>query len=123
MIVDLSFNFLIWPLPEPISTPELLLNLNDFPKTILAPVLLKSKSIIPSFYTPFWDKGVDKIDSEINYEIWKLDGVKYLIKIIHVYIILVGYIREISGGFLRTPRKVDWAAFRGPIRLPPEPPP
>ena len=66
---------------------------------------------------------VDKIDSEINYGIWKLDGIKYLIKIIHVYIILVGYIREISGGFLRTPRKVDWAAFRGPIRPPPEPPP
>ena len=66
---------------------------------------------------------VDKFDSEINYKILKLDGVKYLIKIIHVYIILVGYIREISGRFLRTPRKFDWAAFRGPIRPPPEPPP
>ena len=82
-----------------------------------------SKSIIPSFHTPFWDKAVDKIDSEINYEIWKLDGVKFLIKIIHIYIILVGYIREISDGFLRTPQKFDWAEFRGPIKPPPEPPP
>ena len=100
------------PLPEPISTPESLLNLSHF-----------SKSIIPSFHTPFWDKAVDKIDFEINYGIWKLDGVKYLIKIIHVYIILVGYIREVSGGFRRTPHKFDWVAFRGTIRSLPEPPP
>ena len=38
-------------------------------------------------------------------------------------IILVGYTKKISGGFLRIPQKVDWAAFRGPIRPPPEPPP
>ena len=65
----------------------------------------------------------DKFDSEINYGIWKFDGVKYLIKILYGFIILMGYIREISGGFLQTQRKVDWAAFRGPIRPPPEPPP
>ena len=37
-------------------------------------------------------------------------------------IILVGCILEVSGGFLRTPRKLDLAAVRGPIRPPPEPP-
>ena len=106
------------PLPEPISTPEPLLDLSHFSESVLVPVLPESKSIIP-----LWDKVVDKFDSEIILKIWKLDGVKLLIKIIHIYIILVGYILEISGGFLRTPRKNDWVAFRGPIRPPPEPPP
>ena len=59
------------PLPEPISTPEPLLDLSHFFESILVPILSKSKSIIPSFQTPFWDKAVDKIDSEINYGIWK----------------------------------------------------
>ena len=111
------------PLPEPLSTPEPLLDLSHFHESVLVPVLPKSTSIILNFHTPFWDKVVDKIDSEINYGIWKLVGIKFLIKILRGYIILVGYIREISGGFLRTPCKVDWAAFRGPIRPPPEPPP
>ena len=57
------------PFPEPISTPEPLLDLSDFPESILVPVLPKSKSIIPSFHTPFWDEGVDKIDSKIIGEI------------------------------------------------------
>ena len=100
-------------------TPESLLDLSQIPESVLASTLPESKSIILSFHTPFWDKAIDKFDSEINYGIWKLDGVKYLIKILYGYIILVGYIREISSGFLRTPRKVDWAAFRGPIRPPP----
>ena len=54
MNVDLSFNFLILdPLPEPISTPEPLLDLSHFPESVLVPVLPRSKSIIPSFHTPF----------------------------------------------------------------------
>ena len=57
------------PLPEPISTPKLLLDLSHFSESVLVHVLPKSKSIIPSFQTPFWDKAVDKIDFEINYEI------------------------------------------------------
>ena len=57
------------PLPEPISTPEPLLDLSYFSESVLVPVLPKSKSIILSFHTPFWDKGVDKIDSEIICEI------------------------------------------------------
>ena len=76
-----------------------------------------------AFHTPFWDRGVDNNDSEISLKFWKLDRVKFLIKVIHLYIIFVGYIREVSGGFLRTPHKLDWAAFRGPIRPPTEPPP
>jgi len=111
------------PIPEPILTPEPLLDLSQIPESVLVPVFPESKSIIPSFHTPFWDKGVDKIDSEIILKIWKLDGVKVLIKIINAYIILVGCIIEVFGGFLRTPCKLDWVAFRGPIRPPPEPPP
>ena len=57
------------PLPESISTPKSLLDLNHFPESVLVPVFLKSKSIILSFHTPFWDKAIDKINSEINYEI------------------------------------------------------
>ena len=57
------------PLPEPISTPEPLLDLSHFFELVLVLVLPKSKSIIPSFHTPFWDKSVDKIDSEIICEI------------------------------------------------------
>ena len=84
MNVDLSFNFLIWT--HFLNQSRLLnLYLSHFSESVLVLVLPKSKSLIPSFHTPFWDKGVDKIDSEINYEIWKLDGVKYLIKIIHVW--------------------------------------
>ena len=56
------------PLPEPISTPEPLLDLSLFPESVLVLVLSESKSIIP-----FWDKGLDKFDSEIILKFWKLD--------------------------------------------------
>jgi len=83
---ELEFQLLdLDPLPEPISTPEALLDLNHFPESVLVPVLSKSRSIIPSFHTPFWDKGIDKIDSEIICKVWKLDGVNFLIKIV-IYI-------------------------------------
>ena len=104
------------PLLEPCPTPEPLLDLSFFPESVFIPVLPTSKSIIPSFHK------VDTIDSEINYGIWKFDGVKFL-KNVNTDIILVGYTRKISGGFPRIPQKVDWAAFRGPIRPPLEPPP
>jgi len=57
------------PFPVPISTPELFLDLRHFSESVLVPVLPKSKSITLSFHTPFWDKSVDKIDSEIICEI------------------------------------------------------
>ena len=57
--------FSLNPIFEPILTPEPLHDLSQMPESVLVPVLPESKSIIPSFYTPFWDKGVDKIDSEI----------------------------------------------------------
>ena len=63
------------PLPEPISTPESLLDLSIFPELVLIPIFPKSKSIIPFFHTPFLDKVIDKFDSEIYYGRWKLDGV------------------------------------------------
>ena len=111
------------PLPEPILTPEPLLDISQISESVLVPALPESKPIILSFHTPFWDKGLDKFDSEIILKSQKLDRVKFFIKIIHIYIILVCCILEISGGFLRTPRKLDWAAFRRPIRPPLGPPP
>ena len=53
------------PLSEPISTPEPLLDLSQIRKSVLVPVLPKSKSIIQSFPTPLWGKGDDNNDSEI----------------------------------------------------------
>jgi len=41
------------PLPESISTPQPLLDLSHFLESVLVIVLQKSKSIIPSFHTPF----------------------------------------------------------------------
>ena len=41
------------PLSEPISNPEPLLDLSHFSESVLVPILSKSKSIIPSFQTPF----------------------------------------------------------------------
>ena len=109
------------PLPEPSPTLEPLLDLSFFPKSVFVPALTMSKSIIPSFHTPFWDKAIDKIDSENNCEIWKFDGVE--LKNDHIYI-LVGYTRENFGGFLREiPYYLDWVATLGPIKPPPEPPP
>ena len=80
----LEFQFLnLDPLPEPISTLEPLLDLSHLSESVLVHVLSESKSTVLSFHTPFWDEVVDKFDSEISYEIWKLYGVKYLIKILH----------------------------------------
>ena len=111
MNVDLNFNFMIW------TTSWTNLDSRTFTR-------LKSSSWVSShscacwvqinhsiFHTPFWGKDVDNNDSEIILKIWKLDGIKFIIKIINMHIILVGCIIEVSGGFLRTPRKSDWAAF------------
>ena len=34
----------------------------------------------------------------------------------------MSYIKEVTGGFLRTPRNFDWAGFHAPIRPRLEPP-
>ena len=52
-------------LPKQILTPKSLLDFSQFPESLLMSVLSESKSVIPSFHTPFWDKGVDKNDSKI----------------------------------------------------------
>jgi len=62
----IGFQFLdLDPILEPIWTPEPLFDLSQIPESILVHILLESKSIIPSFHTLFWNKGVNKIDSEI----------------------------------------------------------
>jgi len=52
-----------------------------------------------------------------------LGGDNFLNKTIHFIILFMGYIRKVTGGFLRIPQYMIWATFRGPIRPPPEPPP
>ena len=79
-------------IPKPIWTPEPLLDLSQIPESVLVSALPEYKSIIPSFYTLFWNKGVNKIDSEVILKVLKLDGVKVLIKITNAYIIIMGYI-------------------------------
>jgi len=118
----LEFQFLdLDPILEPSPTPEPLLDLSFFHESVFVPAPILSKSIIPSFHTPFWDKEVETINSEIYYEIWKFDGVEIL-KNNYTYI-FVGYVSKVSGGFHHIICYLDWAAFRGPIRPPPEPPP
>ena len=87
----LEFQFLdLEPIPELIPTPEPLLDFIHFPESVLVPVFPESKSTVLSFHTPYWDRVVDKFDSEIYYGKWKLDGVMYLIKIFQGFIFLVG---------------------------------
>ena len=57
------------PLPEQILTPEPFLDFNHFPELIIVHTLPDSRSIIPSFHTPFWDRGVENNDSEISLKI------------------------------------------------------
>ena len=60
-------------------------DLSHFPESIAVHALPDSKSIIPSFPIPFWDRGVENNDSEISLKIWELDGGKLLNKN-HLYI-------------------------------------
>jgi len=60
-----EFHFLDLDSLEQILTPEILFDFNHVPESVLVPILLESKSIIPSFHITFWDKGVHKNDSEI----------------------------------------------------------
>ena len=46
------------PLPEPLPTPKPLLDFSHFPESVLVPVLPESKSIIPSFHTPYFGTRV-----------------------------------------------------------------
>ena len=65
-----EFQFLdLDPLSELILTPEPLLDFSDFPELIVVHALPDSRSIILSFHTPFWDRGVDDNDSEISLKI------------------------------------------------------
>ena len=57
------------PLPEQILIPELLLDFSHFPESIVVHAFPDSRSIIPSFHTPFWDRGVDNNDSDISLKI------------------------------------------------------
>ena len=51
---------------EQILTSEPLLDFSHFPESIVVHALPDSRSIIPSFHIPFWDRGVDNNDSEIS---------------------------------------------------------
>ena len=63
---ELEFQLLnLDPISEPILTPELLLDLIQIPVSVLVPVLPEFKSIISSFRTLFWDKGVDKLTPKL----------------------------------------------------------
>ena len=47
---------------------------------------------------------------------WTLDGGNFFNKIIQFSNILLGHIREVTGGFLQDPQFLNWAIFCGPIR-------
>ena len=68
------------PIFEPISTliVDSRLDLSQLPESVsvFVPVLIESKSIISQNHTSLLDKNVDKNDSIIIFENWKLDGDK-----------------------------------------------
>ena len=57
------------PLPKQILTPESLLDFSQFSESIVVYALPDSRSIISSFHTPFWNKGVENNDTEIIFKI------------------------------------------------------
>ena len=113
------------PIFKLISTPTFAsrLDLSQIPESAFVPIPFELKSIIFHNHTSLLDKSVEQNNFKIIFENWKLDGNYFFNKIIHFYKILIGCIREVTGGFLRDPQSLDWAAFRGPIRPPPEQPP
>ena len=104
---------ILWfdPIFEPISTLiiDSRLDLSQIPESvsIFTPVPFESKSIIFQNHTSLLDKNVEENDSVIIFEILKLDGDKFLNKIIQSIILLLGRIREVTGGFLQDPRYLD----------------
>ena len=119
--------FSLDPIFEPISTliVDSRLDLSQIIESVsvFTPVLFESKLLIYQNHTLLLDKDVDENDSVIIFENWKLDGDNFLSKIIHPIILLLGHIREFTGGFLQDPWFLNWGATLGPIRPPPELPP
>ena len=74
------------PIFEPISTliVDSRLDLSQFPESvpIFLPIPFKSKSIIFKNHSSLLDKNIDKSNSEIIFENWKLDGDKFFNKTI-----------------------------------------
>ena len=92
------------PVFEPISTliVDSRLDLSQLPESasVFVPIPFESKSIISQNHTSLLDKDVDKNDSVIIFENWKLNGDTIFNKTIQSIILLLGHIREVIGGFL-----------------------
>ena len=95
------------PIFEPISTLTFKsrLDMSQIHESVsfFIPVPFESKSIISQNNTSLLDKNIDENDLVIIFENWKLDGDKFLNKTIHSIILLLGHIREVTGGFLQDP--------------------
>ena len=64
-----------------------------------------------------------KMTQQLFVKIENWMGVIFFNKIIQFSNILLGHMREVTGGFLQDPRYLDWVAKLDPVRPPPEPPP
>jgi len=126
----LEFQFLdLDPLLDPSPTPEPLLDLSFFPESVLdpEPIILESKSTILPSHILLLDIGIDH-DSVMIFQDWSCKGSKFHERIFHdpIHSGDCKYVnkKEVNKGRSRElPRYLVWAAFRGPIRPPPEPPP
>ena len=92
------------------------------------PIILKPKSITLSNQILLLDQDIDNDDSEMVIQDWSYNQDSFTIRVMHDPIHLgdnnnVHKKEVLKDGFLDDPRDFDWAAFRGPIRPPPEPPP
>ena len=104
--------FSLDPIFEPILTPpfESRLDLSQIPESVsvFTPIPFESKSIISQNQTSLLDKNVEEHDSVIIFQNWKLEEDKFLNKTIQSIILLLGRIREVTGGFLQDRHYPDW---------------
>ena len=111
------------PIVEPISNPELLLDLKQISEPVLVPKTLtfEPKSTILSNHIQLLDKDIQQDDSEMIFLNWMFEGGKCQNRILHGHIQLWGYKgTKVKGEFLRTPDSLHYATTSTPIRLPPE---
>ena len=102
----------------------------NFPEFVLVPepIILESKSTILPSPILLLNIGIDHDDSVMVFQDWSCKGSKFQERIFHDPIHTGDCkhvnIKEVNKGRSRElPRYLIWAAFRGPIRPPPEPPP
>ena len=96
------------------------LDLSHNPESVFVPVPFEPKLIIFHNHTSLLERMLNKMTQNLFLKIENWMGVIFFNKIIHFSNILLGRIREVTGGFLQDPWYLDWVATLGPVKPPPE---